>query len=249
MRKLTYGSITLAALIAGPALAADLPVHAPIYRGPPPVVAYSWSGFYMGINGGAVWGHKCWTFLGSVAGGPIPAVSEGCHSPTGGIFGGQAGFNWQVGALVFGVEAQGDFGEVKAQNVSLAFPTITNRTRMNGFGLVTGRVGYAWNMALLYVKGGAAVVRDSYNSFLTASLSATGIASETHWGGTVGGGFELAFGQNFSAAIEYDYIDFGTKQITFVSPTNTIDNIKQDVHMLTARFNYRLNSGPIVARY
>ena len=149
---------------------------------------------------------------------------------------------------MFGLEAQGDWADLKGQNVSLAFPTFTNRSRIDGIGLFTGRVGYAWNNVLLYVKGGAAVVHDKYNYFLNGAVVDTGVASETRWGGTVGTGVEVGFAPNWSVAFEYDHIFLGDRNITFASPTFTVDRIRQDVDMVTARVNYRFG-GPVVAKY
>ena len=75
----------------------------------------------------------------------------------GGVVGGQIGYRWQTGGWVFGLEAQGDWANLRGDNVSLLFPAFVNRSRLDAFGLFTGQVGYAWNNALFYVKGGAAV--------------------------------------------------------------------------------------------
>ena len=247
-KKIALAAAAASLMFAGAASAADM---APRYtKAPPPVIApiYNWTGFYIGINGGWASSHKCWDFAGTAAVPLAVLVAEGCHDATGGIIGGQVGYNWQAGNWVFGLEAQGDWADLKGQNVSLAFPTFTNRSRIDGIGLFTGRVGYAWNNVLLYVKGGAAVVHDKYNFFLNGAVVDTGVASETRWGGTVGTGVEVGFAPNWSVAFEYDHIFLGDRNITFASPTFTVDRIRQDVDMVTARVNYRFG-GPVVARY
>ena len=116
MRQLLVGSVAVASLaLAGSAVAADMPVKAPIDKAPPPVQSH-WTGFYIGANGGAGWGQSCWTLLGSVppAG---PVQDEGCHDLSGGLFGAQAGFNWQVGNWVLGVEGQGDWTRLTGTTV------------------------------------------------------------------------------------------------------------------------------------
>ena len=114
---------------------------------------YDWSGFYIGANGG--WGsaHNCWDVT------PFGGVlfNDGCVNRSGGVLGGQVGYRWQAGQFVFGLEGQGDWASLRGSHVSLLDPTLTERTRVDGIGLFTGQVGYAWNAALLYVKGGAAV--------------------------------------------------------------------------------------------
>ena len=156
MKKVLLVTASLIALgAAAPAVAADLAAR-PYTKAPPMIAAvYDWSGFYIGANGG--WGssHKCWDFCRA----PLP---EGCHDATGGTVGGQVGYRWQAGTFVFGLEAQGNWADFKGSNVSLLFPGFTNHTEIDAFGLFTGQVGYAWNNALLYVKGGAAVTSNSY---------------------------------------------------------------------------------------
>jgi len=91
---------------------------------------------------------------------------------------------------VFGLEAQGNWADFRGDNVSLVFPTDLNRSRIDAFGLFTGQVGYAWNNALVYLKGGGAVTGDKYRIFDVPSGALTDTANETRWGGVVGVGFE-----------------------------------------------------------
>jgi hypothetical protein len=173
--------------MAAPASAADLAAR-PYTKARPPMVAaiYDWSGFYIGANDG--WGssHKCWditNFLGATV---VPAFREGCHDATGGVVGGQSGYRWQSAGWVFGLEAQGDWADLKGSNVSVFIPNWTNNSKIEAFGLFTGQVGYAWNNVLWYVKGGAAVTDDKYRGTVTATGALFDSASETRWGGVVG---------------------------------------------------------------
>ena len=159
MKKFLLGTVGLLALGMGaPASAADMAVKA---RPPAPVLApiYDWTGFYIGGNGG--WGQtrNCWDFL-DVTG---VAVAAGCRERSGGLIGGQIGYRWQANQWVFGVEAQGDWADLSNQRVSLFDPTFSTRTKTDGIGLFTGQIGYAWNAALLYVKGGAAVTSNRFS--------------------------------------------------------------------------------------
>ncbi len=242
------GGAALSLGLVNAASAADMAAR-PYTKAPPMMVAmYNWGGFYVGANGGWASSHKCWDFAGTVAAPLAVNQAEGCHDATGGVIGGQIGYNWQAGSWVFGLEAQGDWADLSGRNVSLFAPTFTNRSRIDGIGLFTGRVGYAWNNALLYVKGGAAVVSDRYNYYLTTAAVDTGTASETRWGGTVGVGLEYGFTPNWSVGVEYNHIFLDARNIAFASPTQTVDRIHQDVDMVTARINYRFG-GPVVARY
>jgi len=243
MKKLMLVTASLVALgAAAPAVAADLAAR-PYTKAPPMVqAAYDWSGFYIGVNGGGGTSHNCWTIVGG--------LSEGCHDSTGGAVGGQIGYRWQQGPIVFGVEAQGDWADFSGDNVSTAFPGDRDQTKIDAFGLFTGQVGYAWNNALLYVKGGAAVTDSKYNILGTVTGALLASASETRWGGTVGAGFEYGFTPNWSFGVEYDHLFMGTSTNSFVGPAGFLgsDSIKQDADIFTARLNYKFG-GPLVARY
>jgi outer membrane immunogenic protein len=248
MKKLLIGTVSVFALGLAPAVAADLPART--YTKAPPIIAaaYDWSGFYIGVNGG--WGssRKSWDYSGTTAARRLVNAPEGSHDADGGTVGGQIGYNWQAASWVFGVEAQGNWADFQASNVSTFDPTFTNRTKIDAFGLFTGRIGYAWNNALLYVRGGAAVVSDKYDYYNTVTGVGVGTASETRWGAAVGAGLEYGFTPNWSVAVQYDHLFLGDRDITFDSPARTVDRIKQDVDLVTARINYRWG-GPVVARY
>ncbi|RJF69913.1 outer membrane protein [Rhodopseudomonas palustris] len=248
MKKLFLGTVALIALGAAPAMAADLAAR-PYTKAPPIIpVVYDWTGFYIGGNGGWGTSRKCWDYAGTAAAPLVTNIGEGCHDASGATAGGQIGYNWQFSTWVFGIEAQGNWADFKGSNVSTLFPGFTNESKIEAFGLFTGRIGYAWNNALLYAKGGAAVVSDKYNYYTTLGGLTTGTASETRWGGTVGAGFEYGFTPNWSFAVEYNHLFLDSKDVTFTSPATTVDRIKQDADIVTARINYRWG-GPVVARY
>ena len=250
MKKFLLGTVGLVALglASGPASAADLAAR-PVYTKAPPMIAaaYDWSGFYIGANGG--WGssHNCWDA--TTAAGAFVAA-EGCHDATGGTAGGQVGYRWQASQWVFGLEAQGNWADLSGSNVSLFAPADINRSRIDAFGLFTGQVGVAWNNALFYVKGGAAVTDSRFDirSVATgATLGTTG--DQTRWGGTVGAGIEYGFAPNWSAAIEYDHLFMGNQNVSFNTvPAPVFDNTRQDVDLVTVRLNYRWG-GPVIAKY
>jgi outer membrane immunogenic protein len=252
MKKLLLGIAGVIAL-AAPASAADLAAR-PYSKAPAMIAAvYDWSGFYIGANGG--WGssRKCWDQY-TAAGAFV--VSEGCHDATGGVAGGQLGYRWQTGAWVFGLEGQGDWADLRGRNVS-PVTGLTNESRINALGLITGQVGYAANNVLLYVKGGAAVTDDHFRNYVVGTnvLATIGV-SNTRWGGAVGAGVEFGFSPNWSAAIEYDHLFMGNRTQTFISNgvvgvAGTFfnsDRIRQDVDLVTVRVNYRWG-GPVVAKY
>ncbi|WP_426441340.1 outer membrane protein [Bradyrhizobium genosp. P] len=230
---------------ATPTFAADLAAQ-PVYKAPPPspvaAAIYDWSGFYLGANGGLGSSHSSWDFSG--------VTPEGSHDASGGTLGGQVGYRWQSGQVVFGIEGQGNWAGLSGSNVSLAFPGDINQTKTGGFGLFTGQIGYAINNVLLYAKVGAAETSNTYqvNSTLTgAQLAST---DNTRWGGTVGAGVEVGFTPNWSFGVEYDHLFRQDANVNFATAAGATasDRIGQDFDVVTARLNYKF-WGPVVPRY
>jgi len=250
MKKFLLSSAGLLALVLGtPASAADMADKAPP---PAPIpVMYNWSGFYIGGNGGWAQSHNCWDFI-TVVG---AVVADGCRDRSGGVVGGQIGYRWQVSQWVFGLEAQGDWADLSNTRVSIIDPRFSTQTKTDGIGLFTGQIGYAWNAALFYVKGGGAVTSNSYNILTTIGGVNVANASSTRWGGAVGVGFEYGFAPNWSVGVEYDHLFMGNANNSFsvVNPivAGALNRINQDVDMVTLRFNYRLGGYglPVTARY
>ena len=123
--------------------------------------------------------------------------------------------------------------------------------RIDAFGLFTGQIGYAWNNALFYVKGGAAVTDNKYTAFLTPGV-VDDAASETRWGAAVGVGFEYGITPNLSLGVEYDHLFMGNRSVSFADPATGLlfgtDNIRQDVDLVSVRVNYRWG-GPAISKY
>jgi outer membrane immunogenic protein len=252
MMKRLLPTIGLVALgMASSALAADLPART--YTKAPAAMAtiYDWSGFYIGANGGYGWSRDCRRNLN------IP-LELGCYDATGGVAGGQIGYRWQSGGWVFGLEAQGDWADLKGSTANLnpaVEPFSGLGSRMDAFGLFTGQVGYAWNNALIYVKGGAAVTDRRFDfTFLPTGVVTNSTGFSTHWGGTVGAGVEYGFTPNWSAAIEYDHIFERRHNVVFTG-TGAAGAVLAgsrisggDTDLITARVNYRWG-GPVVAKY
>jgi len=257
MKKFLLGTVGLVALsLSAPASAADMAAR-PYTKAPPMIAAvYDWSGFYVGVNGG--WGSSSrgWDFV-TPAG--VFVATEGNHDATGGTVGGQIGYRWQASQWVFGLEAQGNWADFHGRNVSLAFPAFSNDSRVDAFGLFTGQVGVAFNNALLYVKGGAAVTSDRYRAFATGTgIQVSNSIDSTNWGAVVGVGMEYGFAPNWSFGVEYNHMFMDDKTYTFINNGNGgggaagtlfgTNRISQDVDIVTARVNYRFG-GPVVPRY
>ena len=237
MKKLLLITTGLVAL-SSPVLAADLAAR-PYTKAPPMVAAaiYDWSGFYIGVNGGGGWTHNSWDLVGG--------GREGSNDSSGGTVGGQIGYRWQTGPVVFGVEAQGNWADFSGDHRSALFAT-RNRTKTDAFGLFTGQIGYAWNNVLLYAKGGAAVVDNKYDINSVVSGANLASVSDTRWGATVGAGIEYGFAPNWSLGLEYDHIFLDRQNISFGALGS--DSIKQDADLFTARLNYKFG-GPVLTRF
>jgi outer membrane immunogenic protein len=230
MKKQLLGTIALAALIAGPAIAADIAPPAPIYVPPAPILVavFSWTGCYVGSNFGGGWNKSNYTTtldpgthivnpanLAAVAAGGTGTANNNSRF----LGGGQIGCNWQRGSFVIGLEADIDaFSANPSLTGTGVFTTgdtfvITNAVKTNWLATVRPRVGVAFDRSLLYVTGGLAVTNISYTqTYADTFLAAVGAssASSTKTGWTVGGGWEYGFTNNWSAKVEYLYAKFSS---------------------------------------
>jgi outer membrane immunogenic protein len=214
MKKFIGATVALAALIAGPAMAADLSRPAPVYRAPPPLPVYvfSWTGCYIGANVGGIWTNRQFTdrFVGDPFFGQT--FNENTSSWLGGV---QAGCNYQfAGGWVVGIQADYDWAGHRNNN-DVFFTNLTGSFETKHLGSATARIGYAWDRFLGYVKGGAAWER---NEFLINFPNGTAASfTRDPWiGWTVGVGGEYAFNDWLTGFIEYDYYGFNNTSDNFV---------------------------------
>ncbi|MDI1266302.1 MAG: outer membrane beta-barrel protein [bacterium] len=257
MKKILTAAVGMLALSLAPASAADLAAR-PYTKAPAPMIAamYDWSGFYIGINGGGAWSRKCWDINNALGIIINPAVAEGCHDATGGVVGGQFGYRWQSAAWVFGLDAQGNWANLRGSSTSspaALTAAITNTSRIDAIGLFTGQVGYAVNNVLFYVKGGAMGVNDKYEGSVTATGVVFDRGSETRWGGAVGAGIDFGITPNVVLGVDYVHGFLGSRDVTFNSTVggalSRVDRIRQDVDMVTARLSYKFGGGAVIAKY
>ena len=224
MKNLLAAGAALAALIGTPALAADMALKAPP---PPPPPVFSWTGFYVGGNAGAEWTRSNFTSFLDPTGGFfttasyafINSIGNGSAHRTGFIGGGQAGYNWQTGNIVIGLEGDIDWLSASATfNAAGLTPggsnvTLSNSLAPKWLATVRPRVGVAVNQLLLYATGGLAVLNSTYTQAftnVTGGVPGGGGSSTntTKAGWVVGGGAEYAFTHNWSVKAEYLYNKF-----------------------------------------
>jgi outer membrane immunogenic protein len=192
MRTLLLAGVSVLALGVVSAQAADIVQQrrvvqaAPVYTAP----YYNWTGGYIGINGGGGWGR-------SNFGSPF---ATGNYNLSGGVIGATLGYNFQAGALVWGVEGDLDWSNIRGSAPCGAFSC---ETRNSWLGTVRGRIGYAADRFMPYVTGGLAV------GDIRTNIAGFNSASSTKAGWTLGAGIEAALWQNWTAKLEYLYVDLG----------------------------------------
>jgi outer membrane immunogenic protein len=224
--------------------AADLPPAAPPYYPAPAAIrtVANWNGFYLGGNVGVGLARDQSTFS---AGGVNFATVD--TAVFGAVAGGQAGYNWQSGALVLGVEGDFDWsnakGSISAQ-CAICGP-VTNASLehdIDWFGTARARIGWAADGWLAYATGGYAFGRVALKGTATGGgVNASLTQNATPSGWTIGGGAEVALGPNWSARLEYLYVDLGTVNNTIVvtgAPSLT-DSARIQMNVVRAGVNYR----------
>jgi outer membrane immunogenic protein len=190
MKRVLLASAGLAALtiFTGSAIAADM------YAAPSPYAApaqsyvvpnSTWTGFYVGANGGGAWGSSTWSGFSS-------------FNTSGGLVGGTVGYNRQFGQIVGGVEGDLDWANIQGGGVC----TFGCQTTNNWLGTVRGRLGYAGGTWMPYVTGGLA-----FGNFQAGNIFGTSNTTNAGW--TLGAGVEYAFAGNWTVKAEYLYVDLG----------------------------------------
>jgi opacity protein-like surface antigen len=215
---------------------------------PAPVVPlYNWTGFYIGAHAGTAWGNTDWI------------ADFGITSPrfAGVMGGGQGGFNYQFGSWVVGIEADGDWTNAKGAQACPPNFFFTCENHIDTLWMVSGRLGYAIDRSLFYVKGGYAAadveIRSLFNPdgqpLFTGTFAGINIVSPTPFpterskrtmsGFGVGAGFEFGLTQNWSAKAEYMYYDLGTER--FNLPVSGPVDVDVTGNLLRVGVNYRFS--------
>jgi outer membrane immunogenic protein len=260
------------------AMAADLPARtytkAPVMVDP----GYNWSGFYVGGNIGYSWGRSNDTSTYANGAGATLFTSIGSSNLDGVVGGGQVGYNWQTQNWVWGLEADiqgtGESGSrgftcptsvctpptivpipgaVVLVTPGAAVPVSLNQ-KIDWFGTVRGRAGVLVTpKVLFYATGGLAYGDVGTGETIGASSFS---ASDLRVGYTVGAGIEGAIGGNWTAKLEYLYVDLGRTSGSFATAipalgggllTSSYSSRVTD-NVLRAGLNYNFG-GPMVAKY
>lgn len=216
-------TVASVALATSSAFAADMPAKAPLSPAPPP---WNWSGFYIGAHGGYGWKRNDFAEVISV----IPLVTLGGIDSNGWVLGGQAGYNWQYGRWVAGLEVDGSATRIRGDSTPVVRNfaggiTITDieSDDVKYLGTARARLGGVpfanWDV-LLYGTAGLAWERvNRIDSTLLVVPGTTQFATTTsprdHFGWVAGAGAEFRLGAtNWIGRIEYLHYDFGTVEST-----------------------------------
>jgi len=197
--KLSLAAALSVLTLSGAAMAADLPRRATAaapYVAPVPV--FTWTGFYAGVNAGYGWGSQ------------KGSADAAYGSLDGAQIGGTAGYNYQMGQIVLGMEGDMDWSNAKSTNGA-------NVSKLNSVATARGRIGYAVDRVLLFTTGGYA------GGAVERTLGAAS-ASDWHNGYALGAGMEYAITNNVSAKAEYLYTDLSSKTDTGISRAGMTQN-------------------------
>lgn len=272
-----YVGLTLGAVFSivslGSAFAADMPLKAP-----PAVAPFSWTGCYVGVNGGYGWGHNHSNLIASPDAAAQafwnPALTAGAlpstfgYTNSGGLAGGQFGCNQQTGNIVLGLESDIDWAHLSgSQNVTtVGVPAFvpgffSSGSNLQWLGTIRARLGFTpadhW---LIYGTGGLAYGGVSYNTSAAFPISndfQTISSTNTEVGWTIGAGVEWAFDNRWSVKAEYLYVDLGPRTLTTVGSgrvadlTNTLnDSFSNKYQLVRVGVNYKFDwAVPVVAKY
>jgi outer membrane immunogenic protein len=221
MKRLSVALIGLIAL-SGAAAAADLSrPPPPAYYPKAPVLApiYNWTGFYVGINGGGAFGSSSWDRTGS-------------RDISGGLIGGTVGYNYQFGQAVAGIEGDIDWADINGSSTTNC--PLGCKTSDSWLSTVRGRLGYAADRFMPYVTAGAAF------GDVRAATPGFGTTSSDRAGWTIGGGLEAALVANWTAKVEYLYVDLGSFNCGINCGLGLAsDNVSFHSNVLRAGVNYR----------
>jgi outer membrane immunogenic protein len=250
MKRFLVAGIAAGAFLSAPALAT------------PPAPMFNWTGWYGGLNAGAVWGDADIDWLAVPGGGgfsALGAASLNANGPgnirkTGFTGGGQFGYSYQIQNFVWGLEGDIGYTDLRGTRTVTNIPvfvapnSITESFESGWLATVRGRLGVTTGPWLLYGTGGLAVAQMKFSDNFTdpvggVSASSTG---KTRAGWAVGGGAEWAYSAQWSMKIEYLHADLGhtrdSSAATLIPPAAIFHDHKLTEDIVRVGMNYKFGS-------
>jgi opacity protein-like surface antigen len=196
---------------------------------------YYWAGLYVGANFGGAF---------SAGENVLTPIGYGATNPSGALGGLQFGYNYLV-TPTWLVGLEGELGWTSAQGkANFVDPAGTAALSLtsdhNWYDTVSGRFGYVSGPLMLFAKGGAAWMNADYRLDVNSGLDGSTQVGSTRPGWVVGGGFEYMLGSHWSAKLEYDHLDFGSKTLSLANPFGSSVNVETSVNQVKAGVNYHL---------
>jgi outer membrane immunogenic protein len=252
MKRILLTTVSLGVLgLVSPVLGADLPTYtkAPVVASP----VYDWSGFYVGVFGGGGWGnHNI-----NNATGPASSFADytANYSSQGGVAGGEAGFNLQSGNIVVGIEADGFWSGMRGDDAAAVaagkFPIASvDADNLRWGGTLRARGGIAVDRWMLFFTGGWAF-GDIVHTNTDPVLGVDQFTVHSN-GLTSGGGIQYALMNNLIGKVEYRYYNFNgyNRPGNPLTPNGQLPFTTETTYsVITVGLDYKLGSGPVVARY
>jgi len=231
------GAFALAA--GGQALAADLqqpgppPPRAPATYVPVPAPVFTWTGIYVGLNGGYAFGSSNWTGpAAAYSGCPTGGCSTGNFSTNGFLAGGTIGGDYQFNQFVLGIEADGDWTNLSGSLAPSTCGGFTCTTQSDWLATVRGRAGFAWDRILFYGTAGGA-----FGNLQAGSTGSFDTSTQIGW--TAGAGIEAAIAPNWTAKVEYLYVNLGNMTCNINCVPGTSVSLTENV--IRAGINYKFS--------
>ena len=229
-------SVAFVFVAAGQSLAADLPQPMPPMPPPPqapaayiPMTApvYNWGGIYFGVNGGYGFGKTEWS---------TSTASSGTFDLSGFLGGATLGVNVQADAFVFGVDGDFDASWITSGSDINVFCTAACETKNTWLSTIRGRIGYAADRVLFYGTAGAA-----FGNIEAGVTPFSGFSNTNKSGWTAGGGIEAAFAENWTARVEYLFVDLenATCAATNCGPNPPSTTAKFDASIVRLGLDYK----------
>jgi outer membrane immunogenic protein len=194
------------------------------------VEMHDWSGIYAGVNAGYGWGDRDWDDDAGI----FPDETFR-YDLRGAVAGAQIGYNFQADSFVFGIEADGAWGDMR-DTVSEFGGFITAESEVEWLATIRGRAGFAWDRFMVYGTGGIAFAE--VDTDVTTIFIGSDSDAATHTGWVAGIGFEGMITERISLKAEYLHADFGKESFDYYAATNGSADLDLDIVRIGVNWHF-----------